>query len=189
MNARLVGATLGDSDEQTPSDARSFARRFRKEAAATAQANRRAAEERAAQKKEQASMQTYDEQDLQGLRVGHGADDLTEGDHVLTLRDAKVLDEEEDELVDVHLLDRATEARNARRKAGVKTYTGTEEGSRGLLFQYDQEDEEAGENFRLGAGQADGSKKLAEARPVDAKGNVSIDMSYQSPLTCSHIHR
>ncbi|KAI3623503.1 hypothetical protein CBS14141_003764 [Malassezia furfur] len=96
-------------------------------------ASRRARENDAARlqrekdEEEQRVQHTYDAHDLHGLRVAHDLDELAGDERVLTLRDADVLDDREDELVDA-ALERAARDREKRAQAQKpRAYTGLDE--------------------------------------------------------------
>ena len=73
----------------------------------------------------------YTEKDLEGLRVGHDADEFDTGEEVvLTLKDSKILDGEDDELHNVNLSEdvksrEALELKRKGRQAG--RYTGLDD--------------------------------------------------------------
>lgn len=142
----------------------------------------------------EADAAAYDERDLVGLRVAHDTDDLVEGeDVVLTLRDARVLDGEEDELQDVALADREADAARAERARRAKAqYTGydDEEFTTGrigkkaeVLSKYDDgfsADSTRAEGFRLG--EAPPPKRVEEeeeelGRAPDSKVKLSLDFA------------
>ena len=162
---KLRGPTLGEGEDEG-------ARAWVKAAARRARAN---AADRLAREKEEEEEQAareYGAADLQGLRVAHDLDEIEGQERVLTLRDADVLDEGEDELVDASL-DRAERDRqNRERKKGPKAYTGLdedEEHAGRILAQYDDDNNDtpaAGSSgFRLGdASSADAMARRAEAR-------------------------
>lgn len=144
-------------------------------------AARRARELEEQEAREQAQ---YRESDLAGLRVGHDADEFGEGEErILTLRDAGVLDDADDELMDAVLDQAERDAKDIERKKGAKEYTGLDDEEaatgrkRGVLAKYDADlpegslasAEESG--FRLGASvsAADRRAKLREEAEEEAR--------------------
>ncbi|KAK0553153.1 hypothetical protein OC846_002641 [Tilletia horrida] len=103
---------------------------------------------------EEAQVQAeYGQDDLAGLRVGHDFDEFDEGEErILTLRDARVLEDAEDELVDNVIAQREKDTLNEERRKGAKKYTGLDDEEfgtetavgkkRGILSKYDAEDGE-----------------------------------------------
>jgi U4/U6.U5 tri-snRNP-associated protein 1 len=114
-------------------------------------------EEAEAEELAAASAANYDSEDLAGLRVAHDMDeiDLEAGGEarVLTLKDTKILEGGEDELLDSALETAEKDRINAERKKGVKKYTGLDDDDfeasqvgkkRGVLSKYDNDIEEGG---------------------------------------------
>lgn len=106
---RLGGRGLGEADEDegkvkredgTPAvdsdaDAKAWVKRQKKRAKELAAKREKDLEEEERRAAEEGSASRYGEDDLRGLKVAHGADDFEEGeDHVLTLKDSRVLDDE-----------------------------------------------------------------------------------------------
>ncbi|SNX86826.1 related to SNU66 - component of the U4/U6.U5 snRNP complex [Melanopsichium pennsylvanicum] len=162
---RLKGPTLGDADVtagasgSSSKDTITWIKESKKRAKEHAARRARELEEQEARAQAQ-----YRESDLAGLRVGHDADEFDEGEErILTLRDAGVLDDADDELMDSALEQAERDAKNLERKKGAKEYNGLddEEAStgrkRGVLAKYDAllpEGEVASNvesGFRLGA--------------------------------------
>lgn len=171
LNAKLKGSTLGDTSKDDSLSAKTWIKTQKK------RAGRREKElaERRQREMDEADRVAYGEDELVGLKVSHGADAFEEGETILTLKDTRVLDGDEDELQNVNLADeeRHEAARERKRKAG-QTYTGYdddefEEGRIGkkasVLAKYDTEytggDIES-EGFRLGA-------------PIPKKEEVVVD--------------
>ncbi|CBQ69516.1 conserved hypothetical protein [Sporisorium reilianum SRZ2] len=163
---RLKGPTLADPDQNGEASSSSSSSKdtlkWLKESKKRAKehAARRAKELEEQEAREQAQ---YRESDLAGLRVGHDADEFGEGEErILTLRDAGVLDDADDELMDAALDQAERDAKNIERKKGAKEYTGLDDEEaltgrkRGVLAKYDADLPEGhlneGESgFRLGA--------------------------------------
>lgn len=189
LHAKLKGSTLGDAGKDDI-DAKSWAKKLKKRSA------KREAELAARRAKEmaEADAAAYDERDLVGLRVAHDTDELVEGeDVVLTLRDARVLDGDEDELQNVALADREADAARAERAKRAKAqYTGYDDeefevGRIGkkieVLSKYDDgfsADTARTEGFRLG--EAPPKKMVIEededmGRAPDSKVKLSLDFA------------
>lgn len=92
LNAKMTGSTLGDSSKDDSLDAKAWIRKQKKR---QKEREKELAERRAKEMEEADKLADYDERDLAGLKVGHGAEDFEEGqDVVLTLKDSKVLAED-----------------------------------------------------------------------------------------------
>ncbi|KAL9939055.1 hypothetical protein V8E36_001868 [Tilletia maclaganii] len=165
LSRRLVGRSLGAADDESSAGAAGGAAGS-ESTLSWLKASKKRAKENAARRlqqqieDEEAQVQAeYGAEDLAGLRVGHEMDDFEEGgeERILTLRDAKVLDEgAEDELVDSLIAQRERDEENAERKKGAKKYTGLDDDDfgggtgagpsvvglgkkRGVLAKYDDE--------------------------------------------------
>ncbi|CAE6450612.1 unnamed protein product, partial [Rhizoctonia solani] len=98
-NGLIFGATLGDAEEDVTMDAKNWIKKSKKKEKELAA--KRQAELESMDKMAQA---TYDERDLEGLKVRHDMDKLNEGeDRILTLKDSRILDNEEDELQNIDM--------------------------------------------------------------------------------------
>ncbi|WVF73035.1 hypothetical protein IAT40_007853 [Kwoniella sp. CBS 6097] len=160
LNAKLKGSTLGDTNADDSLDAKSWIKKQKKREKIRAQEMARRAKEM-----EEQDQAVYDERDLAGLKVGHDADAFEEGqDVILTLKDSKVLGEDEDELQNVNLADdAAVKAAKERKRKAAAAYTGYDDeefdedriGTKAeLLGKYDDEFSTGkirSEGFRLGA--------------------------------------
>lgn len=161
LNAKLKGATLSAPSTDDSLDAKSWIKKQKK------RENQRAREIAAmqARDKEEQDRLMYGEEDLAGLKVGHGVEEFEEGeDVILTLKDTGVLEGGEDELQNVNLVeDAAIKAAKERKRKAQQAYTGYDDeefdenriGRRAdVLGKYD-EDFASGkvrtEGFRLGA--------------------------------------
>lgn len=163
LSRKLRGPTLGDADASsstsTAGDTSKDTLRWVKAAKKKAKqiAARRLKEEAEAEEQASASAARYDSEDLTGLRVAHHLDEIEleaggEG-RVLTLKDSKILDGGDDELLDSALEAAEKDKINAERKKGVKKYTGLDDDDfdaiqvgkkRGVLSKYDNDIEEGG---------------------------------------------
>ncbi|KAK0446328.1 SART-1 family-domain-containing protein [Armillaria borealis] len=157
LNASLKGSTLGDADGDTD-DTLKWIKRSKKK-------------EKELAKKRQQELENldkmyegeeYTERDLAGLKVSHDLDAMEDGeDRILTLKDSRILDNEEDELQNVEMAEaEATKKRNDL-KIKKRDYTGYDDeefvdGKQGMkrsvLSKYDEELEGSQEmGFRLGS--------------------------------------
>ncbi|KIR34051.1 U4/U6.U5 tri-snRNP-associated protein 1 [Cryptococcus deuterogattii MMRL2647] len=161
LNAKLKGATLSAPSTDDSLDAKSWIKKQKKR---EKQRAREIAAMQARDKEEQDRLM-YGEEDLAGLKVGHGVEEFEEGeDVILTLKDTGVLEGGEDELQNVNLVeDAAIKAAKERKRKAQQAYTGYDDeefdenriGRRAdVLGKYD-EDFASGkvrtEGFRLGA--------------------------------------
>ncbi|GJN89245.1 hypothetical protein Rhopal_002224-T1 [Rhodotorula paludigena] len=172
---KLVGRGLGEADdngikkeEGAPSediDNKAWIKRQKKRQKELAEKRARELEEadRLAEEEERQRAEQYGEKDLEGLKVAHGADAFEEGeDTVLTLKDTRILDDEDDELHNINLSENAKtkhalDLKKKGRQAGQ--YTGLDDdefdgagSSRGVLNKYDEGfDAMKDEGFKLGS--------------------------------------
>ncbi|ORY92906.1 SART-1 protein [Leucosporidium creatinivorum] len=148
----------------------------------------------------------YGEEDLKGIKVAHGEDDFEEGEEtVLTLKDSRVLDDEDDELHNLNISENTKTAEALALKKKGRTagqYTGydddefdpTKVGSaRGVLNKYDEEilgKEESG--FRLGSaptvpkGEKKGKGKGKEEEQEE-KERVKLSMDYTKSFNTDYL--
>ncbi|WWC71951.1 uncharacterized protein I206_105910 [Kwoniella pini CBS 10737] len=160
LNAKLKGKTLGISNEDDKLDAKSWIKQQKKrEKIRAAELAKRAKE------MEEADKAIYDERDLSGLKVGHDVDEFQEGeDVILTLKDGRILEGDEDELQNVNLVDDAAiRAAKERKRKAAEQYTGYDDEEfdedrigvkADILGKYDDEfssGKAKSEGFRLGA--------------------------------------
>lgn len=165
LNAKLKGSTLGDTNRDDSLSTKDWAKKLAKRA----KQREKELAERRQRDMEEADKAAYDERDLAGLKVRHGAEQFEEGeDVILTLRDSRVLEGEgvscfvlwakedadadsltEDELQNVNMVDEeAIKAAKERKRKAQEQYTGYddeefEEGRIGqkadILGKYDDE--------------------------------------------------
>ncbi len=179
--AKLDGKGLGDADgEEGELDTRSWLLQQKKRQKKIDKA--RKMEEELAAREQQAD---YTSKDLAGVKVGHEMDefDETTGEQILTLKDADIGDDsEDDELENADL--RAKEKLEEKLKVKKKKpdYDPTEQGeTQGMLSKYDEEiDGKKGKRFTIdGAGSTvEASRKVLDSDGViKTKGvKVSLDM-------------
>lgn len=184
-NRKLEGPSLGDEGDD------GSARDWLKRAAQRRRAN---AEKQASAKSEsvRAQMHTpeYGTQDITGLRVAHSMEDLGTGDHILTLRDSGVLDNDEDELVDVHVAQLERDRVNSERRQGVKPYTGIDDGEtpRGILSKYDSHEgldpqyalKTSESGFRIGDAPPEPPQELPDANAVRQLTNIDYEKNIET---------
>ncbi|KAI5981919.1 SART-1 family-domain-containing protein [Pisolithus albus] len=157
LKTSLSGATLGDPDGDTE-DTLKWIKRAKKREKELAKKRQQELEnmDKAFQGED------YTERDLVGLKVGHDLDQLAEGDaHVLTLKDSRILDNEEDVLQNINLAEEERTRKNVDLKIKRRDYTGYDDEEfvagkqgikRSILAKYDEELEGSQETgFRLGS--------------------------------------
>ncbi|KAF8896384.1 SART-1 family-domain-containing protein [Infundibulicybe gibba] len=185
LNASLKGSTLGDADGDVD-DTLKWIKKSKKR------------EKELAKKRleEFASMDKvfqgdeYTERDLVGLKVSHDFDEMDEGEaRILTLKDSRILDNEEDELQNVEMAEDERTKKNNELKIKKRDYTGYDDeefadGNQGMkravLAKYDEDIEGTRETgFRLGSSVIPNEVKRAEEKQQAAasvnKALLSID--------------
>ncbi|KAF9267736.1 SART-1 protein [Marasmius fiardii PR-910] len=183
LNASLKGATLGDADGDD--DALRWIKRSKKKEKELA---RKRLEE--LDNFDKAIQEEYTERDLEGLKVSHDFEGMEDGEaHILTLKDSRILDNEEDELQNVEMAEEERRKKNQELKIKKRDYTGYDdeefvEGNQGMkrsiLSKYDEDIEGPKETgFRLGSSvvskkEAREQEKHAAAASVN-KSLLSID--------------
>ncbi|KAH9178180.1 SART-1-domain-containing protein [Lactarius sanguifluus] len=119
LNASLNGATLGDADADTD-DTLKWIKKSKKR-------------EKELAKKRQAELESmdkvfqeeYTEKDLEGLKVSHDFSKLEDGEsHILTLKDSRILDNEDDELQNVEMAEAEQTKERNELKIKKRDYTG-----------------------------------------------------------------
>ncbi|KPV75430.1 uncharacterized protein RHOBADRAFT_48436, partial [Rhodotorula graminis WP1] len=213
---KLVGRGLGDAaddaarvkredDAPEGEDSRAWVKRQKKRAKelAAKRAREEAEADRLAEEEERGRGSKYGEDDLAGLKVAHGADAFEEGeDVVLTLKDSRVLDDEDDELHNVNLAENAkTKHALEQKKKGSQNYgryddeefEGEPGSSRGVLSKYDEGfDAQQVDGFRLGASAASAKGK---GRAVDGAGRddggerekIKLSMDYTKSFNTDYL--
>ncbi|PWN52489.1 hypothetical protein IE53DRAFT_385065 [Violaceomyces palustris] len=201
---KLQGPTLGDpepssSSASTSKDTLKWLKQSAKRAKEHAARRAKELEEQEAQ-----ALAEYGESDLAGLRVAHDLDDFEEGEErILTLKDSRILDGEDDELMDLGLEQKERDKINLERKKGIREYTGLDDEEfgietvgrkRGVLSKYDadiddngfKKDEDSG--FVLGAGTKP-SRSEAARQEMEAQAAASnrklLSLDYAKNLEVS----
>ncbi|KAI5119438.1 hypothetical protein M0805_008377 [Coniferiporia weirii] len=185
LNASLKGATLGDADADTDDTLKWIKKSKKREKLL---AKKRMEELENMDKQFQGD--EYTEKDLEGLKVGHDFEELGEGEaRILTLKDSRILDNEEDELQNVEMAEREHTKKINELKVKKKGYTGYDdeefvEGQAGMrraiLAKYDEDLEGSRETgFRLGGSIPRTSETVREEQERAAatvnKSLLSID--------------
>ncbi|KAL7409272.1 SART-1 protein [Mrakia frigida] len=187
LNAKQTGATLGD---ESAGDTSSWAKNLKKQA--KLKAERKKLEDKRREEEEEmdrlGAEDKYTEKDLAGIKVSHDMDDFEEGEHILTLKDSRILDGEEDELMNVDLAGHEDDEKNVELKRKRKEYSGYDDDEfdpsmlgmkKKVLSKYDVDLEGgAGEElgFRLGGSVAPKKKKSDRAglgEDEEMEGNVN----------------
>ncbi|TFK28118.1 SART-1 protein [Coprinopsis marcescibilis] len=178
LNSSLKGATLGDADGED--DTLKWIKRSKKKEKELAKKRQQELEEM-----DKAAQDEYSERDLAGLKVSHDFDDLGEGeDRILTLKDSRILDNEEDELQNFEMAEEERRKKNQDLRIKRREYTGYDddefvEGAQGLmkrsiLSKYDEEIEGSKQTeFRLGSSTTVSKKSKQEAELQQAAAAVN----------------
>ncbi|KAF7316824.1 hypothetical protein HMN09_00415500 [Mycena chlorophos] len=184
LNASLKGATLGDADGDD--DTLKWVKKSKKREKELAKKRQEELENM-----DQMFQAEYTERDLEGLKVSHDFEDMDEGDaRILTLKDSRILDNEEDELQNVEMAEDERNKKNKELKIKKRDYTGYDDDEfipgqegvkRSVLSKYDEDINGVGETgFRLGSSTLQSrAEKLEEKKHQAAaavnKSLLSID--------------
>ncbi|KZP23800.1 SART-1 protein [Athelia psychrophila] len=182
LNASLKGTTLGDANGDTD-DALKWIKRAKKREKELAK--KRQEELDSADK---AIQDEYTDRDLVGLKVSHDFEEMGEGDaRILTLKDSRILDNEEDELQNVEMAEDEKTKKNNDLKVKKRDYTGYDDDEfvdgnagmkRSVLAKYDEDIEGTRETgFRLGSSTA---ATKAERGPQQEEGMVTVNKALLS---------
>ncbi|KAJ7274378.1 SART-1 family-domain-containing protein [Mycena haematopus] len=184
LNATLKGSTLGDADGDD--DTIKWIKKSKKREKELAK--KRLAELESMDKMFQGD--EYTERDLVGLKVSHDFEDMDEGDaRILTLKDSRILDNEEDELQNVEMAEDERTKKNNELKIKKRDYTGYDDDEfvpgnegmkRSVLSKYDEDIDGVQETgFRLGSSVESKTAKLEEQKHAAAatvnKSLLNID--------------
>ncbi|KAF8738435.1 SART-1 family, partial [Rhizoctonia solani] len=192
LNRRLVGATLGDADDDAGVDAKNWikkAKKKEKELAAKRQAE--------LESMDRMAQATYDERDLEGLKVSHDMDQLNEGeDRILTLKDSRILDNEEDELQNIDMAEDEKDRERHELKTKRRDYTGYDDDEflpgqagmkRAVLSKYDEDIDgpKQGQSFRLGAAAQTGPKMSIQDDDTMSVNRALLSLEYTKNVEIS----
>ncbi|KAI0784257.1 SART-1 family-domain-containing protein [Abortiporus biennis] len=176
LNAKLKGSTLGDADNDVDDTLKWIKRSKKKE--------KELAKKRQAELENMDKMfqEEYSEKDLEGLKVSHDFEDMGEGeDRILTLKDSRILDNEDDELQNIEMAEEERRQKDKELKIKKRDYTGYDDEEfapdavagtrRAVLAKYDEFLEGSKETgFRLG------SSKLTK------EPSVSLDHMHETSV-------
>ncbi|KAH9816375.1 SART-1 family-domain-containing protein [Melampsora americana] len=180
LSSKLKGRGLGEISvgEEDTEDLKKWVKRQKKQ-------SKKLAEEAARKEKEIAEQEiaSYGENDLQGLKVAHQVDEFEQGDEVvLTLRDNRILDDDDDELENVNMKEasRDKELLSLKRKGkSAGQYTGYDDDeflnpgqSNDILSKYNEEiDGKKDKSFRLGVGISVDESSVIQSTSTGDSGN------------------
>ncbi|EIN04885.1 SART-1 protein [Punctularia strigosozonata HHB-11173 SS5] len=176
LNAKLTGVTLGEAADDVD-DTVKWLKRAKKREKELAKKRQQELENM-----DKMYQEEYTEKDLEGLKVSHDFDDMEEGqEQILTLKDSRVLDDEEDVLQNVELAEEERHKKNQELKTKRRDYTGYDDDEftggregmkRAVLAKYDDDLEGPKETgFRLGGAAA--SSKISRADKVEEAAKVN----------------
>ncbi|EMD31320.1 hypothetical protein CERSUDRAFT_119882 [Gelatoporia subvermispora B] len=179
LNAKLKGTTLGDADGAVD-DTLKWIKRAKKREKELAKKRQEELENM-----DKVYQEEYTERDLAGLKVSHDFEGMDEGEaHILTLKDSRILDNEEDELQNVEIAETERLKKNQEMKIKKRDYTGYDDDEfapgnegmkRSLLSKYDDFLEGPKETgFRLGSSAASTESKRAAQEQAAAAVNKSL---------------
>ena len=192
--AKMEGKGLGEaSDEEEGLDTRSWLLGQKKRQKKIDKA-RKMADELAEREAQQTA--EYTSKDLAGVKVGHEAGEFedTVGEQVLTLKDAEIGEEsEDDELENADLKAKEKQEEKNKLKKKRPDYDPTEQGeAKAVLSKYDDEIEgKKGKKFTLdGAGNTVEAKQKALGADADVKGKgvkISLDILKDDAPTSDYV--
>ncbi|TFK47784.1 SART-1 protein [Heliocybe sulcata] len=179
LNASIGGATLGDADKDVD-DTIKWVKRAKKREKELARKRQEELESM-----DKMFQEEYGEKDLAGLKVSHDFEDMDEGEaKILTLKDSRILDNEEDELQNVEMAEEDRRKKNQEMKIKRRDYTGYDDdeftpgntgAKREILAKYDEGLEGAKEtSFRLGAPMAGSESRRTQEEQVAAAVNKTL---------------
>ncbi|KAJ5164530.1 uncharacterized protein N7500_006360 [Penicillium coprophilum] len=182
-NLQLQGSTLGEAnDEELDTKAWLAQTKKRQKKIEKVRAQRLAEE---LEERERLAAAEYTAADLAGIKVGHSAGAFEGGeDHILTLKDAAVDDDEEDdELQNLDLVEKERTEEKLELKKKKPVYDPTAE-NQGILSQYDDEIE--GKKRKRFTLDAKGSTEEREAKRQEVsnqlrKNIISLDFEPEVP--------
>ncbi|KAF7586922.1 hypothetical protein BBP40_008014 [Aspergillus hancockii] len=184
-NMKLQGATLGESGDMEVDTKTWLMQTKKKQKKIEKERARKLAEEL----EERARAAEYTAEDLTGIKVGHAVGDFGGGeDHVLTLKDTTVDENEEegDELENLEMKEKEKTAEKLELKKRKPAYDPTEE-NRGILAQYDDEiDGKKRKRFTLDAQGSTLEEREAKRQEVSEKlkkNIISLDFAAETPTS------
>ncbi|KAL0573698.1 hypothetical protein V5O48_008269 [Marasmius crinis-equi] len=186
LNASLKGTTLGDADGDADDTLKWIKRSKKREKEL---AKKRLEELDNMDKEIQGE---YTERDLAGLKVSHDFDGMDEGEaHILTLKDSRILDNEEDELQNVELAEEERRKKNQELKIKKRDYTGYDDEEfvdghqgmkRSVLAKYDEDIDGPQETgFRLG------SSVVSKKTQIDQEQHAAAASVNKSLLSIDYV--
>ncbi|KAJ3714263.1 SART-1 family-domain-containing protein [Lentinula raphanica] len=184
LNASLKGATLGEAGGDIDDTLKWIKKNKKKE--------KELAKKRLQEfdNMDMVIQEDYTERDLAGLKVSHDFDAMDEGDaRILTLKDSRILDNEEDELQNIEMAEEERIRKNLELKTKKHDYRGYDDDEfvdgnvgmkRAVLAKYDEDIEGASETgFRLGSSvvskKVSDTQRKAETAASQNKSLFSID--------------
>jgi U4/U6.U5 tri-snRNP-associated protein 1 len=185
-NLKLQGSTLGEMDGAELDTKAWLMQNKKRSKKIEKERARKLAEE--LEERERAAAVEYTAADLAGVKVGHAIGDFEGGeDHILTLKDTGVDDEEEgDELQDVNLVDKERAEERNELKKRKPVYDPTAE-NQGILSHYDEEIEgKKRKRFTLDAKGSTEEEREAKRQEVSdrlKKGIISLDFEPEVPTS------
>lgn len=171
-NLKLEGPTLGEAGGEELDTKTWLLQAKKKQRKIERERARKLAKE--LEEREQAA--EYTAADLAGIKVGHEAAEFEGGEeHILTLKDTAVDDEEEgDELENLNLRDKEKLEKRLELKKRKPVYDPTQENT-GILSQYDEEIEgKKRKRFTLDAQGSTTEEREAKRQEVSGKLNMDI---------------
>lgn len=182
-NLQLQGSTLGEGNGDELDTKAWLSQSKKRQKKIEKERAQRLAEE--LEERERLAEAEYTAADLAGIKVGHAAGAFDGGeDHILTLKDAAVDDEEEDdELQNLDLVEKERTEEKLELKKKKPVYDPTAE-NQGILSQYDEEIE--GKKRKRFTLDAQGSTEEREAKRQEVsnqlrKNIISLDFEPEVP--------
>lgn len=182
-NLQLQGSTLGEGNGDELDTKAWLSQSKKRQKKIEKERAQRLAEE--LEERERLAETEYTAADLAGIKVGHAAGAFDGGeDHILTLKDAAVDDEEEDdELQNLDLVEKERTEEKLELKKKKPVYDPTAE-NQGILSQYDEEIE--GKKRKRFTLDAQGSTEEREAKRQEIsnqlrKNTISLDFEPEVP--------
>ncbi|ELU37307.1 SART-1 domain-containing protein [Rhizoctonia solani AG-1 IA] len=139
--------------------------------------------------------------DLEGLKVSHDMDQLNEGeDRILTLKDSRILDNEEDELQNIDMAEDEKDKERHELKTKRRDYTGYDDDEflpgqagmkRAVLSKYDEDIDGPkqgvgpGQSFRLGAAAQTGPKMSIQDDDTMSVNRALLSLEYTKNVEIS----